>query len=100
MEGVVSVKTPEDRLCGVDASLSREVDLGYELPGRLYPGGRLSLVRATVDARDWKTIHISIHLERRALLLKTFSREEESSRSDIHRIPHLTLVQAHKLSRQ
>ena len=99
MEGTVSIKEPEDRLCVLQAQVSQPVEFGFGLLGKVNSGGRFSLTRAKVDANSWKTASISIHIDGRVLLLKTLSRDQESVRTNIHLVPqHLDLKQAAEMS--
>jgi hypothetical protein len=99
LEGTVSIKEPEDRLCVLEAHVSQPVEFGFGLLGKINSGGHFSLTRAKVDATSWKTAGISIHIDGRILLLKTLSRDQESMRTNIHLVPqHLDLKQAAELS--
>jgi hypothetical protein len=99
MEGTVSIKEPEDRLCDLEGHISQPVEFGFGFLGKVNSGGHFSLTRAKVNATAWKTASMSIHIDGRVLLLKTLSRDQESVRTNIHLIPqHLDLKQAAELS--
>jgi hypothetical protein len=45
-------------------------------------------------------VHISVHVDGRILLLKSITRDQETTRTNIHIVPqHLSLAEAAKLSR-
>lgn len=99
MEGTVSIKEPENRLCDLEATISQSVVFGFGLLGRLNSGGHFSFQRALVDRTSWKTVHISVHLDGRVLLLKSLSRDQEVTRTNIVPVPqHLSLKEAAKLT--
>jgi hypothetical protein len=99
MEGTVSIKEPENRLCDLEATISQPVEFGYRLLGKLNNGGHFSFQRVQVDSTSWKTAHISVHVDGRVLLLKSLSRNQEVTRSNIAPVPqHLSLEQAAKLT--
>ena len=98
MGGTVSLLQPADRLCSLTATLLAPVEFGFGFLGRIEPGGSFSLLRAPVAEGVWKSIHIKVHVQGRILLMKSLTREQDSVRSDIHIIPHLSLQQAAQLS--
>jgi hypothetical protein len=99
MEGTVSVKEPENRLCKLQATATQPVEFGYGLLGRLNNGGHFSLRRSRIDAMNWKTICISAHFDGKILFLKSLSHNQETTRSQIRLLPRqLSLTQAAQLS--
>jgi hypothetical protein len=101
MEGTVSLKSPEDRLCTLDAKIVRPVEFGFGMLGHIDQGGHFSLARRQVDAKNWKSDHISVHISGRILLLKSLAQDQEANRTEIRVVPQdLTLAQAAQISRQ
>ena len=99
LEGTVSIKEPEDRLCKLEARITQPVEFGFGLLGRVNSGGHFELERAQVDPKNWKSVHISVHIDGRILLLKSITRDQETTRTEVHVVPqHLNLVQAASLS--
>lgn len=100
LEGTVSIKQPEDRLCSLQARITQTVEFGFGLLGKVNSGGHFELERAPVDSNNWKSVHISVHVDGRILLLKSITRDQETTRTEIHLVPqHLSLVEAARLSR-
>ncbi len=100
LQGTVSVKEPEGRLCKLEAVITQPVEFGFGVLGKVNSGGHLELERAPVDAKNWKSVHISVHVDGRILLFKSITRDQETTRSDIHIVhQHLSLADAAKLSR-
>lgn len=100
LEGTVSIKEPEDRLCKLEARIAQPVEFGFGLLGKINSGGHFELERAPVDPKNWKSVHISVHVEGRILLLKSIARDQEATRTDIRLVPqHLSVAEAAKLSR-
>ncbi len=101
MTGTVSLKRPDDRLCTLDATIVRPVEFGYGMLGHIDQGGHFSLARKQVDARNWKSDHISVHISGRILMLKTLAQDQEAVRTEIRTVPqNLTLTEAAQISRQ
>lgn len=100
LQGTVSIKEPDDRLCKLEAVITQPVEFGFGLLGKINSGGHFELERAPVDAKNWKSIHINVHVDGRILLFKSITREQETTRTDIHIVPkHLSLAEAANLSR-
>ncbi len=99
MGGTVSLRQPVDRLCRLNAKILTPVEFGFGFLGRIEPGGYFILERAPVDSTNWKSEHISVHVQGKVLMLKSLTREQETRRTEIHVIPqHLSLTQAVQLS--
>jgi hypothetical protein len=101
MTGTVSLKRPEDRLCTLDAKIIRPVEFGFGMLGHIDQGGHFRLERKQVDAKNWKSDHITVHINGRILMLKSLAQDQETVRSEIRTVPqNLTLTQAAQLTRQ
>jgi len=101
MAGTVSLKRPEDRLCTLDATIVHPVEFGYGMLGHIDQGGHFSLARKQVDAKNWKSDHITVHINGRILMLKSLAQDQEAVRTEIRVVPqNLTLTQAAQISRQ
>jgi hypothetical protein len=101
MVGTVSLKKPDDRLCTLDAKIIRPVEFGYGMLGHIDQGGHFSLARKQVDAKNWKSEHITVHINGRILMLKSLAQDQETVRTDIRIVPqNLTLAQADQITRQ
>lgn len=98
MSGEVWIDTRSKRLARLDGRLQENVDFGYGILGRLYKGGWFRLQRTQVSNIDWKTERLEIHMNGRALFLKTISRETSEVRGGFAPVPSgLTLEQGMKL---
>jgi hypothetical protein len=101
MAGTVSLKRPEDRLCTLDAKIVHPVEFGFGMLGHIDQGGHFSLARKQVDAKNWKSDHISVHINGRILMFKSLAQDQDAVRTEIRVVPqNLTLAQAAQISRQ
>jgi hypothetical protein len=101
MAGTVSLKQPEDRLCTLDATILHPVEFGYGVLGHIDQGGHFSLARKQIDATNWKSDRISVHVSGRILMLKSLAQNQDVVRTEIRTVPqNLTLAQAAQMSRQ
>jgi hypothetical protein len=95
MSGELWVDARAKRLARLEGRLIENVDFGYGLLGRLYKGGWFLLERSPASAADWKTSHLEVHMQGKALLLKTISRETSERRGGFVAVPAaLSLPQA------
>jgi hypothetical protein len=99
MAGTISLKRPEDRLCALDATIVRPVEFGFGMLGHIDQGGHFSLARKQVDEKNWKSDHISVHINGRILMLKSLAQDQEAVRTQIRIVPqNLTLSQAAQMT--
>jgi hypothetical protein len=98
MSGELWIDSRYKRLARLDGQLQENVDFGYGLLGRLYKGGWFRLQRTRVSPTDWKTEQLELHLNGRALLLKTIDRETSETRGGFTPVPaNMSLAQGMKL---
>ena len=100
MSGVLLIHTADKRLCGIDAHLDHGVEFGFGLLGKVSDQSHFSVVRQEVCPGQWKATKVHVHVDGSILLMKSVSRDEDSSRSGFKLVDHdLTLVQAAALVR-
>ncbi|MGD0859482.1 MAG: hypothetical protein ABR912_09205 [Terracidiphilus sp.] len=87
MSGTLWVNARYKRLARLDGRFEENVDFGYGILGRLYKGGWFQLQRTQVSPTDWKTDRIEVHLNGRALLVKSFARETSEARGGFLPVP-------------
>jgi len=71
----------------LDGQAQSNLDFGYGILGRLHKGGWFRLERVQVNATDWKTQRLEVHLIGRALLFKTIARATSEVRSGFSAVP-------------
>jgi hypothetical protein len=87
MSGNLWVDARYKRLARLEGRVDENVDFGFGILGRLYQGGWFRLERVQVSATDWKTKSLEVHMNIRALLVKTFARETSETRGDFKPVP-------------
>jgi len=88
MAGMLIIHTADMRLSELDAHLERKVEFGFGILGVLRDKTNLSLVREEVSAGQWTTTKLRFHLDGSILLLKTISRDLNSSRYGFKPVAH------------
>lgn len=100
MSGTLLIHLPDMRLCGINAHLSHKVQFGFGLLGEVKDGSHFSIMRGEVSPRQWETTKLNIQVNGSLLLLKSFSRDEDSTHHGFRRIAdHLTVAEAAALVR-
>ena len=87
MSGTLWVDARSKRLARLEGHVDENVDFGFGILGRLYKGGWFRLVREQVSATEWKTEALEVHMNIRALLVKTFARETSEVRGGFVPVP-------------
>lgn len=101
MSGTLWVDAKAKRLVRLEGHVDENVDFGFGILGRLYKGGWFRLVRVQVSPTDWKTSSLEVHMNLRALLVKTFARETSEARGGFKPVPSgISLIQGLKLLNQ
>ena len=100
MEGTVSIKEPEDRLCELQSRIVTPVSFGFGLLGKVNQGGTVQLQRRQVSPETWKSVRMVVHMDGKILLMKSLTRDQDAIRSEIKLVPqHISLQQAVDLTR-
>ena len=95
MSGVLLIHAADMRLCAIDAHMDHGVEFGFGLFGKVSDQSHFSVVRQQVSPGVWKTTKINVHVDGTLLLMKSVSRDEDSSHYGFKPIPHdLTVAQA------
>jgi hypothetical protein len=79
MSGVLLIHTPDMRLCAIDAHMDHGVEFGFGLLGKVSEQSHFSVAREQVSPGEWKTTKIRVHVDGSLLLMKSVSRDEDSS---------------------
>ena len=87
MSGTLWLDARYKRLAGLEGRVGENVDFGFGLLGRLYKGGWFRMERVRVSAADWKTSRLEMHMNIRALLVTSFSRETSEIRGGFTAVP-------------
>jgi hypothetical protein len=87
MSGTLWIDARYKRLAGLEGRVEENVDFGFGILGRLYKGGWFRLERVRVNATDWKTERLEVHMNVRALLVTSFARETSEIRGGFTPVP-------------
>jgi hypothetical protein len=80
--GEMWVDPAQERLARLDGHFIADVDFGFGIIGKLNKGGKFFLELTDVGGRDWELTRLALHVNGRALLVKSlsFQIDEEASR--------------------
>ena len=95
MSGVLLIHTTDMRLSSLDARLTHKVEFGFGLLGVLSENTHFFIAREEVSPGQWTTTKIRVHLDGNILLLKSISRDVNSTHSGFKPLRHdLTVIDA------
>ena len=98
MSGTIMIDVRSRRLALLEGHVGNNVDFGYGILGRVYKGGWFLLQRTQVSSTEWKTERLEIHMNIRALMVKSITKETSETREDFVRVSaNTTLVQGVRL---
>lgn len=94
MSGTLWVDARSKRLATLEGRVGENVDFGFGILGRLCQGGWFRLERVQVSPTEWKTKSLEVHMNMRALMVKSFARDTSETRGDFTPVPSgMSLVQ-------
>lgn len=95
MSGVMLIHTADMRLRRLDVQLEHKVEFGFGLLGVVSDTTHFSLARKEVLPGYWEPTKIRVHLDGTILLMKSISRDVESSQHGFELVPHdMTVAEA------
>ncbi len=94
MKGEIVVDETARRLAKIDGTLFREVNFGWGILGKLYPGGRFVVEQTEVTPSHWETTRMTLHFDGKALFFKSIHIDENETSWDYHPVPPMTVAQA------
>ncbi len=87
MSGTLWIDRRAKHLAKLEGRVDSNVDFGFGILGRVYRGGWFLLQRTQVSPTEWKTARLEIHMNARALMMKTIAKETSEIREDFVRVP-------------
>jgi hypothetical protein len=87
MEGTMVVNTKQKRIQHLKGSLTKDVDFGYGLLGKLDKGGTFEVIRTQVGPGIWDITTTHIHIHGHALIFKSIGEEQDEITSHYRPTP-------------
>jgi hypothetical protein len=81
MEGQMVVNTEQGRIVALKGKLTRNVDFGYGLLGKLQKGGTFDVHRQQIGPNVWEITATHIHIHGHALIFKSIGEEQDEETS-------------------
>ncbi len=95
MAGVMVVNTRQKRIQELKGMLTRDVNFGYGLLGKLQKGGTFEIERQQIAPGVWNITATHIHIQGHALIFKSIGEQQDEVTSHYHPTPqHLSLAAA------
>ena len=87
MAGTMTIDQRQLRLKSLKGELTKDVEFGWGILGRLHKGGTFNIERAEVSPKVWQITETHVHISGRALLFKSIDQNEDEVTSDYKRVP-------------
>lgn len=87
MEGKMWVDAQANRLVRMDAKLTRDVDFGWGILGKLYAGGSFEIEQRDIGDGRWEVVHTKLNFDGKELMFKSLHIKEDETLSDFHPVP-------------
>jgi hypothetical protein len=98
MEGMMVVNTRQKRIQELKGALTRDVNFGFGLLGKLQKGGTFEIERQQIAPGVWSITATHVHIRGRALIFKSIGEEQDEVTSHHHPTPpSLSLAAAAKM---
>lgn len=98
MEGAMVVNTKQKRIKSLKGTLTRNVNFGFGLLGKLEKGGTFNVERQNIGSDVWEITVTHIHIHGHALIFKSIDEQQDEETNDYKPAPHsITLAEAEKM---
>jgi len=98
--GTLLIHPGDARLCRLDSELQYQVEFGFGILGRVSKGSGFFMARQQVEPGQWKTTQLRVHVDGNILMMKSVSREEDSTHFGFQEVPYsMTVAQSASLVR-
>jgi hypothetical protein len=87
MAGVMVVNTRQKRIQELKGMLTRDVNFGYGLLGKLQKGGTFEIERQQIAPGVWNITATHIHIQGHALIFKSIGEQQDEVTSHYHPTP-------------
>jgi hypothetical protein len=94
MSGVIKIAVNAEHLTLMQATLTKDVNFGWGILGRLYKGGDFLIEESEVAPGQWDLTHMKLHFTGRILLFKSLNIQEDESTSNYQIVQPMTVAQA------
>ncbi len=94
MSGTLKIAVKPERLSLMQARLTKDVNFGWGILGKLYEGGDFMIEQSEIAPGHWDVTHMKLHFTGKVLLVKSLNIQEDEQTSDYHIVQPMTVEQA------
>ncbi len=94
LTGFMTMDLTATRLVRLDGTLSRDVNIGWGIIGRLDKGGRFVIDQADVLSGHWDQVAMDLKVTGKALIFKSIRIDEHDTQFDFQRVPSMSVAEA------
>jgi hypothetical protein len=101
IQGSMLVDAGQKRLVELRGVMSRDLEFGWGVIGKLYKGGSIELRQEQVDSGRWVVTFFDLNIIGRAWFFKTIGKQKKETRWSFQRVPgSLTLEDAAEMAKR
>ena len=93
MGGQLVIDRAQKRIRSIRGKLTKDVEIGYGLLGKLRQGGTFDVERRELEPGLWQITETHVHIDGRALLFKTIGQQQDEVNSNYRRVPDGTTLE-------
>ena len=94
MSGVLKIAVKPERLALMQATLTKDVNFGWGILGRLYKGGDFLIEQTEIAPGHWDVTHMKLHFTGKVLMFKSLNIQEDELTTDYHTVQPMSVTQA------
>jgi hypothetical protein len=94
MSGVLKIAVKPERLALMQATLTKDVNFGWGILGRLYKGGDFLIEQTEIAPGHWDVTHMKLHFTGKVLMFKSLNIQEDELTTDYRTVQPMTVAQA------
>lgn len=94
MSGTLKIAVKPERLSLMQATLTKDVNFGWGILGKLYQGGDFMIEQTEIAPGHWDVTHMKLHFTGKVLLVKSLNIQEDDQTSDYHEVQPMSVQQA------
>ena len=94
MSGTLKIAVKPERLSLMQATLTKDVNFGWGILGKLYKGGDFMIEQSEIAPGHWDVTHMKLHFTGKVLMVKSLNIQEDEQTSDYHEVQPMSVEQA------
>jgi hypothetical protein len=94
MKTVILIDRDDRRITRIEGTLSRDVNFGWGILGRLNRGGHIEIAQSKVTGKHWDITRMQLTFEGRVIVVKPLNIQQTDTSWNYRSVPKMTVAQA------